>query len=658
MRMRHIVPALLAGVALLGSAPHEKPRYASPEALNFIRPGLVIKIVGADIATDGAIRVKVRLTDPKGAGLDREGVTTPGAVSVSFVAAYIPKGQTQYTSYTTRMATSPITGVTVAQAGADSGGTFEKTGDGEYQYTFKTRVPQGVDRTATHTIGAYGSRNLTEFDMGTQYDDDVFNFVPDGSQVTVVRDVIRMASCNKCHHDQGFHGGSRRSMELCVLCHQPQSVDPDTGNTVDMPVMTHKIHMGSSLPSVKAGKKYQIIGHNQEVLDLSDVVFPADARNCAACHEAGPAQAANVFKPNRVACGACHDNVNFDTGANHLDLPQQSDNQCANCHQKEGELEFDASIIGAHTIPRFSKTLKGVVFELLAVDGAAPGKAPTVTFSIKDKAGNGIPIGTMARLNLVLAGPNADYGTMFGANPYFSDNALGATGPGDGRYYWTFTTPLPANAKGSWSVGIEGRRDAVLLPGTNKQQTIREAGVNKALAFSVDGTPVEKRRVVVTTEKCNACHGSISFHGDNRNAIEQCVLCHNPNRTATSGKTTTTVDLKVMVHRIHTGKELGGDYIVGTTNFNEVGYPGDRRYCAACHVNGSEQLPLSENLLPVQDATSLLNPLPPTTAACTGCHTGRSVLSHAASNTTKLGESCATCHGPDGAQSVGSVHQR
>ena len=187
------------------------------------------------------------------------------------------------------------------------------------------------------------------------------------------------------------------------------------------------------------------------------------------------------------------------------------------------------------------------MFEILAVDGAAPGKSPTVTFSIKDKAGNPIPMSQMSRLNLVLAGPNSDYST------YVSEAALTATGPGDGRYFWTFLSPLPANARGSYTVGIEGRRDAVLMAGTKKQQTIREVGANKTFAFSVDGSAVQKRRTIVSLDKCNACHGSLSLHGDNRNAIEQCVLCHNPN-TLASGKTS--VDFKVMVHRIHTGKEL------------------------------------------------------------------------------------------------------
>ena len=76
------------------------------------------------------------------------------------------------------------------------------------------------------------------------------------------------------------------------MCHNPggngiQTVDPDTGNSIDFEVMIHKIHMGSSLPSVIAGTPYQIIGFQQSVNDFSSVVFPADTRNCRMCHEGG-----------------------------------------------------------------------------------------------------------------------------------------------------------------------------------------------------------------------------------------------------------------------------------------------------------------------------------------------------------------------------------
>src|SRR3954453_17940961 len=248
---------LITGSVVLISAPnkksaftpHDKAYYASEATVNFVRPGLSLKIVSANIATDGTISVDYKITDPKGLPLDPAGITTPGAVSVSFLCAYIPKGQTQFVSYATRTQTSPITKATALQAGAASGGTTKQVADGEFVYTFKTKAAgannAAWDPTATHRMGIYGSRNLTEFDLGTNYDDDTLTWIPSGTAVTGAnnRDVVRTATCNKCHDQLAFHGGSRRSMELCVMCHTPQTVDPDTGNTLDMKVFVHKLHM-------------------------------------------------------------------------------------------------------------------------------------------------------------------------------------------------------------------------------------------------------------------------------------------------------------------------------------------------------------------------------------------------------------------------------
>ena len=387
-------------------------------------------------------------------------------VTTSFIAATIPSGQTQYVAYTTRLQTSPITSNTATQAGADTNGVYLKTADGEYQYTFGTKAPSTLDRKATHSIGVYSSRNLTIFDLGTQFADNVFNFVPDGSAVTVTRDIVRTASCNQCHDPLSAHGGSRRSVELCVMCHTPQTTDPDTGNTVNFPVMIHKIHMGSSLPSVKAGGKYQIIGNAQSVNDWSTVVFPADVRNCQVCHDpkSGAAQANAYLTPNRAACGACHDNVNFATGQNHVSLPQVSDNQCSTCHTPQGELEFDASIMGSHTIATHSKTLPGVVIQLVKVDNGTAGQKPTVTFTLKDSSGAPIPLTQMNRLALVLAGPTTDYGsTNFGAATpgYVSEDATKATCGPDGTCVYQFLAAIPAGSTGTFTIGAEGRRTAI-----------------------------------------------------------------------------------------------------------------------------------------------------------------------------------------------------
>src|SRR5450759_4727034 len=103
--------AITASVVLVSAqqnttfTPHDKAYYASEATVNFVRPGLTFKIVSANIAQDGTISVDYKIADPKGLPLDPAGITTPGAVSVSFLAAYIPKGQTQFYDYNTRVQT-------------------------------------------------------------------------------------------------------------------------------------------------------------------------------------------------------------------------------------------------------------------------------------------------------------------------------------------------------------------------------------------------------------------------------------------------------------------------------------------------------------------------------------------------------------------------
>jgi OmcA/MtrC family decaheme c-type cytochrome len=681
--------ALMGGPKTTNFTVHDKAYYADANTINFVRPGLNISIVSTKIASDGTISVGYKLSDPKGLALDRDGIQTPGAISVSFVAAYIPKGQTQFYSYATRVQTSPITKVSANQAGADSGGTTQMVALGEYIYTFKTKAVaqdgSAFDPNATHRIGVYGSRNLTEFDLGTNYDSKTLDFLPSGGKVTTTREVVKTESCNKCHDSLAFHGGSRKGLDLCIMCHTPQTPDPDTGNTTDMKVFIHKVHMGKELPSVKAGTPYQVIGFNQGVSDWSSVGMPSDARRCEFCHESTTkaAQADAWLKnPSRAACGSCHDNVNFATGKNHVDLPQVNDNQCSQCHVPQGELEFDASIRGAHAIPTQSATAPGIKVDILKVENGLAGKAPTVTFTVRDNADNGLSMAQMTggnnRIGLVLAGSTADYGyTNFGADVttkgYVSENPVPtAKCSADGTCTYTFAHAIPAAAKGTYSIGIEARRNLVLLQGTTKEQTTEYGAINKVVNFSVDGSPVTARRKVVDIAKCNSCHSFLSLHGENRNQIEQCVLCHNPSENdgvrravatvaADKAAPNQSVNFALMVHKIHTGEKMNAEF--GTTytivgfggshnDFTEVRYPtmtatggvGDTSKCYMCHVNGSEAVfPIGKN--DVSDPQGKLTTVPATTSACTGCHQNTSALAHSQAQTDpKFGESCDVCH--------------
>ena len=641
--------------------------FAAPAQLNGTtssigKTGIVVKIQSAAIAKDGTITARATIVDADGFPLDRLGVTTKGPVSLSFIAAYIPAGQTQYLSYTTSVAAATLPGNTnpsQTQAANDSGGTFVTNAIGDYTYTFKTKAPATFDATVTTAIGVSASRNLSEFgtfDEWSTVANDVFNFVPNGSAVTVTRSVVTTNACNQCHDPLIGHGGSRLTVELCILCHQPQTINPDTKLTQDMKVLIHKIHMGSSLPSVKAGTPYRI-WHRGAWSDFSTVVFPQDVRNCTTCHAKGATQADNwKTNPSAAACGSCHDDVNFATGANHLNLAQPDDNQCKNCHTPNYVSDFDASVPGAHLIPSNSTSLAGLVTKVIQVDGATPGNAPKVTFSVVTKAGVPVDISKITSIRVVLAGPNTDYNTGPGAIRV--SETPPATTPGtSGVYVYQMTNKIPAGAVGSFTVSIEASNTVTLLPGTVISTTAVDAALPVEFYFTVDKSPVVARRQVVSTAKCDACHMNLGFvHGGTRAATTECVICHNP--ALTDGTSGDSVNLAWQIHSIHRGENLANPYVLGTTNYQEVRFPGDLRDCTACHLAGTY---LVENVgakAAVASTGAFTKTTPPISAACQGCHDDVATASHAMANTTVLGESCGACHKAGEAASVDRVHQR
>ena len=353
-----LVTLLMGGSVALLSSPNKALFGIRKESLDnrsvgfALDPGVVLQITGYQIATNYALTVNYKLTDPEGNPLDVNGVQTAGPVSVRFILAYLPAGiaGAEYIPITTTKNTS-VPGNTVTQPATDSGGKNIQNADGTYSYTFGTLLPatganglvNPMFSMSTVTAGATATRDLTELDQGTSYANTTFSFVPGGG-TPAVREVVTTADCNACHSQIAFHGGSRRSTALCVLCHVAGYVNPQTGNSIDLKVMVHKIHMGSSLPSVVAGGTYEIV-NSHGTFDFSKIVFPANANTCVACHAGDAQQAtASLTSPSMAACGACHDDVNFATGANHPGGVQVNDTQCTTCHIPLGDADFDASI--------------------------------------------------------------------------------------------------------------------------------------------------------------------------------------------------------------------------------------------------------------------------------------------------------------------------
>jgi len=660
-----VVPLTTHTAAPLESQIYNKTQveyYMSDEEIGYIRPGYNIIVENVTINADNKVVVTLAFKDDKGQPLDRAGNITPGTCSASFILTWYDAQARQYTAYTTRSATSPITGVTATQAGTDSGGTWTDLEMGRATYTFKTALPSGYDATKTHTIAIYGGRNLTDI-IGKQYYSNIeYDFRPDGQPVTETWNAVANATCNACHHDLGLHGGSRKNIKNCVQCHQPQTSDPDTGNTVDMKVMIHKIHMGANLPSVEAGTPYQIIGHNQSVHDYSEVVLPMDIRNCQACHKPdSPEGDIWMTRPNRAACASCHDDINWETGENHP-LPQFNDDDCASCHVPQGDHEFDISVVGAHTIEVKSSQLEGLNMEIVDVTGAVPGGFPTVTFRVTDNAGTLIDPADLNRFSLLWGGPTVDYAE------YYRESVSGATMSGD-TYMYTLTTALPEDAAGTWTFSADVYRFVVIDNGTEDGYQVRECAFNPIYNVEVGASrAVKARREVVSLDKCNVCHDQLALHGGQRFAIEECVICHNPNESDESVRPeeelpVESVHFKWMIHRIHTGLELENDFTIyghggSENNYNHVGYPGDRRYCEACHEDGTYNVPLPEGVLPTPTPRDYYTPMQPAAAACLSCHSSVDAASHAYVNTAPFGEACAACHGEDRDHAVEKVHAR
>jgi OmcA/MtrC family decaheme c-type cytochrome len=435
------------------------------------------------------------------------------------------------------------------------------------------------------------------------------------------------------------------------------------------------------------------------------VIDPASAQRCEVCHSqtTGAAQEkAFLTEPSRAACGACHDDVNFATGANHPGGIQNDDKECADCHIPQGEMPFDASILGAHvvntdtpaTYPQNPDTLlAGINLAISGVTNNSAGETPTVTFTLQDDSGNNIPLSQATTLEFTMAGPTTDYGyTSFGSDVttpgYVTESAAKATCSAGGVCTYTFTHAIPTTATGTYTMGGEARMNVsvpVLTGGTTTTQVVNLGAMNPLINFSVDGSPVTPRRTVVALSNCNNCHVALSLHGNLRNQTEYCVLCHNPSNTDASQRVNAVVasdkalppqgiNFNLLVHRIHDGVNVvangGKPYIVvgygGSHNdfsgvlfpaFSPSGSATDLADCALCHVNSSEQNDLTiSGLNPVTDPQGLINPVQPFTSACTGCHVGIPTASHALSNTTSLGEACAVCHGSGAAFAVDQEH--
>ncbi len=539
-----------------------------------------------------------------------------------------------------------------------TGGTFTDNGDGTYSYEFSFDItsvdpPVTYDPALTHRIAMQVSDNV---------DNAIYDFRPDGAPVITTRDIAMNASCNECHVKLGFHGGDRIAVEYCVTCHNPGSADPNSGNTVDMTVMIHKIHMGEDLPSVEAGGEYAIWGYYDSKHDYSDVAHPQDIRNCTKCHDAAdtPTPDGDNWKdvPTMEACGSCHDDVDFAAGTGHT---VQTDNSaCATCHPATGTPTTGKNVVEAHEIAAqvASANFKYNILDVSTSAGTGGALNVTIEFSITDPQNGDLEYdifdGTTANLtrpSFLIGWDTTDYtNTGSGATPAqpVSVSVSDATEIGTSNTFTlTVSDAVPAGVTGSGVVALQGYVYKDLDGDGQIDDRVPVKSVVKA--FAITDTTAQSRREVVDIDNCNKCHESLSLHGNNRtDEIQVCVICHNANATdievrpadsttAADGKAEETVDMKYMIHAIHAGdKDLhgfreNGIVVYGYGNrehdFSHVRFPGILNNCEACHDSGTYGIPLDESVqtTTVKTGSDLADPnddknVTPAAAVCSSCH--------------------------------------
>ena len=265
--------------------------------------------------------------------------------------------------------------------------------------------------------------------------------------------------------------------------------------------------MVHALPSVVAGTPYYFAGA-RGVTDFSTVTWPQDIRNCTTCHSGGAQSDAYKTSPNSAACTSCHDNVNLTTGANHPGKVAADETLCVDCHPPEGD-EFDASITGAHTIPTNSKQLKGVKIEIIRIDAAKPGSSPSVSFKVTDNSGKSIAPADMDYLGFTLAGPTSDYVNRVTETAIRkpATQLQGIADAGNGAFKYTFQYKIPADATGTYAVGMEGYVMETIATVNNP---VRDAGFNPVAYVALDGGKPDPRRQVVDRDKCDSCHKNLA----------------------------------------------------------------------------------------------------------------------------------------------------
>lgn len=453
--------------------------------------------------------------------------------------------------------------------------------DGYYTYTFKTDI--------TNIAGVAYEPNLThrvaiQLSYKNAAGDDVkvnpyFDFtLVNGKSVPVTdpaktRKMTDVGSCNGCHDKLALHGGGRVDTQYCVMCHNPGTTDPESGENLNLSTMVHKIHAGKYLKA-KTGNDYTIWGYNNSKNDYAEVAFPGNVRNCAACHSADTAAKKALTPqgdnwkttPSKGACLTCHQsdagspwaNIHLTTLKLGATAQAVSNTTCAGCHadgkaqstEKAHWLQelantalYENKIESATLTTKPTATTNGVLTVKYAVVNPATGVAYDLregcASSTTQKDDGGTLIGkicnTNYRWNVTGGAPQDKFGTIgftLATNTFTqttddttnTTSGTGYLGVDDGTHHYTLKLSVPKGAHGNARIVMLGsvaetrldpltRAQSGVVPPVGFSDMALVPVKNGIYEFDLDTgkKSTKPRREIVSNEKCNVCHGYLGI---------------------------------------------------------------------------------------------------------------------------------------------------
>lgn len=569
--------------------------------------------------------------------------------------------------------------VVTTQVTSESNGTLTDNEDGTWTYTYATDpgdpatlanplrscIQFGLNAPAVNPCVDFVPEDLVDPAVGEA----ATSLAPDYYDVYPSRQIATEATCNTCHDQLALHGGGRTAIDYCVTCHNPGTVDANSANTVDMKVFIHRIHNARNLDSVQSGTPYKIWGFRNGEHDFSHVSYPQSVSNCTRCHagqedvdfaaaEGLPMPEAEItpdghnwaIKASPDTCLSCHEGA-----VDHV----ADRTSCSGCHGPGGRA--DVQQVHRNLLEEQGRAL---ALDVESVTNTGAGENPVIVFSVSR---DGTPVDVLdpaqfdGDVRFRIAWDAAtEYLNSGGSSPPISVTDAIATALPDNRFQIDTTglTPIP---DGIDTLGVHGALDETTPDGTASAMS---PGVFVA-SSAATATP---RRIVVSSETCNACHHRLSMHAPGGRSVtdnpQNCTGCHEPNRQSSGAGNST--DFSVLIHGLHASGFRESPY----RDYDEetLQFPGNLADCATCHVNGSYRLPLPLRRAPLKDATST-SYTTPVAAACAACHDGSVAAAHMESTggavfngtfdeASQAVESCEVCHRTGALADIDVEHSR